>query len=308
MLYVLPPTLRRLLGRLGGPPSRRSRSPFDPSDWTTLDQIGLDLPSAAALLRGQPPGFGYRCFSRPKPGGGLRALAEPGPRLKPVQRQILTRLLSRAQPHPAALGFRRGASAADHAWAHAGAALVITADIADFFPETRAARVAVWWQAQGHGPALTELLTHLTTHRGALPQGAPTSPPLSNLVNVELDQALQALARHSGATYTRYADDLAWSWPDRARPPADFAQRVTALLGAAGYRLNPAKSWRVAARREAPLVAGLVLTPQGGVALPPELLATMRALEQSDRPHDQQRLAGYRAYQAMVERGRQTRA
>lgn len=302
MLDVLPPTLRRLLGHLAPGGRRDTASPFDTTDQITLAQLGLDRHTAAALLRGRPPGFGYRCFTRPKPGGGLRQLAEPGAQLKPVQRQILETLLSAAQPHPAALGFRRGASAADHAWAHAGAALVITADIADFFPETSAARVAAWWRAQGHSPALTELLTRLTTHRSALPQGAPTSPPLSNLVNVELDQALHAHARHSGAVYTRYADDLAWSWPDGAHPPTDFALRVTALLSAAGYRLNPSKSWRVATRREAPVVAGLVLTPQGGVTLPPVLLATMRALEHSTSTHDQQRLAGYRAYQTMVER------
>jgi hypothetical protein len=305
MLRVLPQTLRRLVGYVLPTTEPPAESVFSESDRELLDKIGLELGGLAAdLLAGRRPrGWGYRAFTQAKPGGGLRQLAEPDPPLKELQRQLVDAVLNKRQPHPAALGFRRGKSAADHAWAHAGAALVITADIADFFPSTHARRVQAWWRAQGCSEALARVLARLTTHRGALPQGAPTSPPLSNLVNVELDQALHAHARQGGAAYTRYADDLAWSWPDGAGPQSDFAQRVAALLGMAGYRLNPAKSWRVATRREAPVVAGLVLTPQGGVALPPELLAAMRALERSDDPRDRRRLEGYRAYQAMVEAG-----
>src|SRR5207237_495069 len=74
------------------------------------------------------------------------------------------------------------------------------------------------------------LLTLLTTLDGGLPQGAPTSPGLSNFVNRELDARLAARAAVAGARYTRYCDDLAFSWPAGWGPPSGFERNVRAAL------------------------------------------------------------------------------
>src|SRR5438034_755250 len=68
------------------------------------------------------------------------------------------------------------------------------------------------------------LLTKLCTHDGSLPQGAPTSPRLSNLVNHRLDARLFALARKRNVAYSRYADDITISGA------SDEKHRPTALI------------------------------------------------------------------------------
>ncbi|MBN1285074.1 MAG: RNA-directed DNA polymerase [Anaerolineae bacterium] len=304
MWHRLPYALRKL---------RQTLIPirYEPPDyalWNLQARLGLTPAEVSRLAMPGPfpPRFRYRHFTVPKKDGGRREICAPGPRLKEVQRQILRAYLDPRAPHPAAMGFRRALSIADHAWAHAGAAIIITADIEDFFPSTRARRVAAWWAAQGFNDAEVHLLTRLTTYRGSLPQGAPTSPALSNLVNAELDAALHRRAQQSGGVYTRYCDDLAFSWPDGGRPPADFEPAVRAALLGAGYRLHSGaeKGWQMWARRDEPEVTGLVLTRRGGVALPPPLYARMRSLARSDDPHDAARLAGYKGYELMIRKRR----
>lgn len=259
------------------------------------------------------PHFGYRHFTKPKADGSPRQLAEPDPRLKAVQQSILTRCLTPQSPHPAALGFRRGKSTADHAWAHAGAAVIISADVADFFASTQADRVEQWWRdyfptqyaysphADPDPPA--RLFRLLTTHRGGLPQGAPTSPALSNLVNLTLDARLERRAAQSGGRYTRYGDDLAFSWRGQNRPPADFERGVRAALAAFGYVLNSRKGWQVYSANDEPTITGVILTRDGRVVLPPQMRATMRRLAKSADLYDHSRLEGYRAYEHMITRG-----
>lgn len=271
-------------------------------DALLLAQLGLDAATARRVLSpgAPPPAMRYRHFTLPKRDGSPREVLEPGPQLKATQRRLLGLLCD--EPHPAALGFRRGHSIADHAWAHAGAALIVTADIQDFFPSTAQGRVAAWWQQQGYGEIEVRLLTRLTTYQGALPQGAPSSPPLSNLVNRELDAALERYVKASGGSYTRYVDDLALSWPAGCRLPAGLEAGVRKRLREVGYTLHPRKGWHVWHRHEQPELTGLVLRRNGGVELPESLKRIMRTLAQSQHPHDRARLAGYQGYEAMVRR------
>jgi hypothetical protein len=245
------------------------------------------------------PHFHYRHFTKPKRGAGRREIAAPDSKLKRVQQQILARYLRRQKPHPAALAYRRGKSTADHAWAHAGAEILISADVEDFFPNTHAWRIEDWWRERVDED-LARLLVRLTTYRGGLPQGAPTSPALSNLVIFELDERLTQRAEAAGARYTRYCDDLAFSWQHGAAPPADFEAGVRGVLHEFGYALHPEKGWRVQHRHDEPKVVGLILTRQGRVRLPDEVRQTMHTLARSDDPRDLDRLAGYRGYAAMI--------
>lgn len=131
--------------------------------------------------------------------------------------------------------------------------------------------------AQGwRGEALAALM-RLCTYRDALPQGAPTSPCLSNLVNAELDADLTELARRAGARYTRYADDLTFSW-SAGDVPAYFESKLGVILRAAGYAVQPCKAWRVWRLAQSPQVTGLVLGADGGVSAPPALRRRVRWL------------------------------
>jgi hypothetical protein len=247
------------------------------------------------------PHFRYRRFHKRKPDGGRRELAEPDPALKRLQYEIIRQYFAFEQPHPAAVAYQVGKSTADHVWAHAGAEVIVVADVQDFFPNTRAERVEAWWRQRADGDT-ARLLTLLTTDRGGLPQGAPSSPGLSNFVNLELDTRLAQRATLAGATYTRYCDDLAFSWAFGFGPPAGFEAGVRALLHEYGYALHPAKGWHAFDRRDEPEVTGVVLTRSGGVRLPDQLRAAMRELSRSRDPRDLQRLEGYAGYAAMVTR------
>ena len=258
------------------------------------------------LLRGKlPPRYQYRHFSVPKKDGGSRQLAEPGIDLKAMQHRILEFYLNRQKPHRAAVGYRRGMSVADHAWAHVGARTIITADIEDFFSSTTRYRVRQYWKSHpmAFNEASVQLLTNLTTYRGSLPQGAPTSPALSNLVNDEMDSRLHKLASQSSGHYTRYADDIVFSWQTRSRPPTDFEFMVRRILREYGYRLNAQKGWTTYSRSDEPEITGTVLKRNGTVDIPDAMLDVMGALADSDDEYDQFRLAGYEGYRKMVQRG-----
>jgi hypothetical protein len=202
-----------------------------------------------------------------KPDGRPRRLLAPSPALKRLQRRLLDNYLAGLPAHPCATAFGPGASIVRNARAHSRGALVATVDLRDFFESTRAARVRAFFAGQGwRGEALRTLM-RLCVFRDGLPQGAPTSPCLSNLVNVPLDERLQRLCRRSGAIYTRYGDDLTFSWAS-GRMPGGFQRTVEDHLSWAGYEVQPRKGWRVAPVASRPRVTGLVLRGGGRIGVP----------------------------------------
>ena len=163
------------------------------------------------LRRFQPH---YRDFTIPKRSGGTRRILAPDDDLKELQRRILRRLLDRLRAHPAAMGFERNRSIVSNAKAHVGRAAVLRMDVVDFFPSTSSQRVNRYFRRIGWNRQAARLLVRLCCHDGGLPQGAPTSPRLSNLVNYRLDARLAGMARTLGAVYTRYADDVTISFSE----------------------------------------------------------------------------------------------
>lgn len=211
--------------------------------------------------------YHYRHFEIAKGDGRPRGIAAPSAALKALQRRLLDRLLAPLPVHDNATAFRRGHSVVVNARRHAHQTLIATVDLCDFFGATRAGRVRRFFARQGWEGAALQALMRLCVYRDGLPQGAPTSPCLSNLVNVGLDQRLSDLAARTGALCTRYGDDLTFSWR-AARMPDGFRNAVEDALAAAGYAVQPAKGWRVSRIEERPRITGLILTGAGGVRVP----------------------------------------
>jgi hypothetical protein len=297
-------SLRSFIAALFGPKTgvrcgKRSAFPFA----DLLARLGLPQSALRDVLESDSlhPHFHYRHFHKPKRDGGRREIAAPDVKLKRVQHEIIARYFPTQEAHPAAIAYRKGKSTADHAWAHAGAKILVTADVEDFFPNTHAWRIEDWWRQRVEDD-LARLLTRLTTYRGGLPQGAPTSPGLSNFVNLALDTQLTERAEAAGARYTRYCDDLAFSWRRGTEPPSDFEAGLRGALHEFGYVLHPEKGFRVQSWRDEPEVVGVVLTRHGRVRLPDDVRRRMRVLAHSDDPRDADRLAGYRGYETMIAR------
>ncbi|MEZ4360596.1 MAG: reverse transcriptase family protein [Kofleriaceae bacterium] len=202
---------------------------------------------------GTGAGSAYVEFEVAKAKGGTRRLAAPRGPLRRAQRKILDELLAKVPQHDAAHGFVPGRSTVTNAAPHRAAALVIKTDLKDFFPTVHYRRVVGLFVALGYGVPVASALASLTTYRpmladgtvvwpGVLPQGAPTSPALANLSCRRLDARLAALAAKVGAAYTRYADDLTFSF---AAPPAVAVGRffwwVDGVCQQEGFLEHPAK-------------------------------------------------------------------
>ena len=218
----------------------------------------------------------WRTFSIPKRRGGIRTITTPERSLKWLQRSVLQVLTHLFPRHRCAVGFERGKSVVTHASAHAGKRWVYAVDVQDFFPSITRSRVYGMLRAKPFEASepVARILANLVTHDGALPQGAPTSPVLANLLCRRMDARLFKWARERGYTYTRYADDLAFS-TNRAEFPEADRETIAEIIAGEGFTVHPEK------RKFMPwhgrqLVTGLVVNRKANV--PRETVRGLRAL------------------------------
>ncbi|GAB3866143.1 reverse transcriptase family protein [Dactylosporangium cerinum] len=204
---------------------------------------------------------------------GERLIEAPKSRLKAIQRRVLDDLLGPLPVHAAAHGFVPGRSVHTFAALHAGQAALVRLDLRAFFTSVTAGRIYGLFRTAGYPEPVAHTLTALCTTRTPhavsgrlehrtphLPQGAPTSPALANLVAFRLDRRLTGLAARRGLVYSRYADDLAFSG-SRA---SGLVAAVTAVAQDEGFRVNPAKT-RVRGRGDRQQLAGLVVNAHPAV-------------------------------------------
>ncbi|HEU4535617.1 MAG TPA: reverse transcriptase family protein, partial [Polyangiaceae bacterium] len=198
--------------------------------------LGVTLPALRWMTyhRDVDTGSHYRRWSIPKRDGSSRTITAPKRYLKEAQRWALRNVFEKFAVHGNAHGFLAGRSIVTNAAPHAGADLLVKVDVKDFFPSVSWRRVKGLLRKGGLPEGVATLLALLATEaprepmtvRGrthfvatgprALPQGAPTSPAITNALCVRLDRRLSGLARAFGFRYTRYTDDLTFSW---RRPP-----------------------------------------------------------------------------------------
>jgi hypothetical protein len=270
----------------------------------------------------------YRRFTIPKRDGTERAIWAPMPRLKDAQRWVLRNIAERLPVHGAAHGFLPGRSIVSNAGAHADPAFVVKMDIKDFFPTVTLPRVKGVFRKAGYREPVALLLALICTesprevveHDGktyyvalgprCLPQGAPTSPALTNTLCLRLDQRLSGLARALGWRYTRYADDLTFSLPGGHQGPP----RVGTLLGSAqriveaeGFAVHPEKT-AVARRGARQKITGLIVNGAAPPRVPREYRRQLRAAvhnraagKKSPTGDSQTTLAGAVAYVSMTD-------
>jgi RNA-directed DNA polymerase len=249
-----------------------------------------------------------------KRSGERRLLEIPKQELKALQRKILSALLlPYATAHPDAFGFVRGRGVLDHARRHIGANWLLGLDLRDWFSSIVAARVHVQFVRLGATSSVANALTKLCTHvppnsvlakgdlsgeRSArlriphLPQGAPTSPMLANLVSHRLDQRLHALAAKLDLRYSRYADDLALSPQpgSRARSPVRVAELVKRIALIESFAINDEKT-RIQTALGRLYLTGVVINERPNLARPQfdQLKARIHRYRQSAQADDEVR-------------------
>jgi RNA-directed DNA polymerase len=188
--------------------------------------FGVPYESVKAVIYPNPP---YRTFYIRKRNAAIRTIQEPRKRLKLLQLMALKFIESRAAPpKPCVQGFVNDRSIVTNAKRHLETRPhhLLNLDLEDFFPSITFFRVrGVFKKAPFHlSHEVATVLAQLCTYQNALPQGAPTSPMVSNLVCRSLDRDLMALARRHRTTYTRYADDITFSFS--VRDPRRLPQSI----------------------------------------------------------------------------------
>jgi RNA-directed DNA polymerase len=271
----------------------------------------------------------YIHFQIPKKTGGTREISAPLPRLKQAQQWILDNILEQIVLHPTAHGFRRGRSIITNAQPHVGAAVVINLDLQNFFPSISYGRVKGIFRSIGYSEAIATILGLICTEPDVteveldgrsyyiaqserhLPQGAPSSPALTNLLCRRLDRRLDRLASSRGFIYTRYADDLTFSTTDseKLREIGNILKGTQGIVTHEGLTIHPDKT-RVLRQSQQQEVTGVVVNQKLNVdrTTLKRFRATLYQIEKDGLAGKQwgqgkdllQSIAGFANYVAMV--------
>jgi len=215
----------------------------------------------------------YRSYSIPKKSGKKRVISAPRIFLKTVQRYILDCILTPLPIHQAAVGFVRGRNMAMGAAVHVGKRFLWNIDLENFFPSINQSRVKAAFEKIGYPSKAAYFLSGLCCLNGALPQGAPTSPALSNYIFSSIDEQISSIAKRNSISYSRYADDLSFS-SDRLISKI-FQSDVIKIVNENGFNINPSKCRLMGprCRRE---VTGLTVNEK--ISIPREKRRKLRSM------------------------------
>jgi RNA-directed DNA polymerase len=203
----------------------------------------------------------YQRFTIAKKTGGARLISAPMPRLKSAQHWILEHILKKVSVHEAAHGFMNAKSIVTNANPHLGADIVVNMDMKNFFPTITYERVKGVFRKMGYSQHIATLLALICTEPDILeteldgekwyvanserylPQGAPTSPMITNILCRKLDARLIGLSKKHGYKYTRYADDMTFSATGEGTKKVNLLlQGVHQIVADEGLIVHPDKT------------------------------------------------------------------
>ena len=241
----------------------------------------------------------YRSFTIPKKTGTGRKIDSPRVFLKVIQRFLLDYYLESLKIHPSVNSFIKKRSVLDNARVHNRKAYVGTIDIKNFFGSITLEMVKKLLLQSGYDRKEASLMSELCTLANVLPQGAPTSPILSNALLYQFDQSMDEFTKEKGLNYSRYADDLTISGNDREAVMKGLEKAELLLTSNYSLHINKDKS-RVVSFNGRQVVTGLVVNEK--VQLPRYKRRQIRAafhnasLKDKIDAQELNRLRGYYGY------------
>lgn len=249
--------------------------------------VGFKPKALAYLLYVRNQNSLYKPFSIPKASGGTRHILAPIDQLKLVQRRLASHLQNcldeieeKQTKKPSCVlshGFKKNFSILTNAENHLKRRWVFNLDLEDFFPCINFGRVRGYFIKNKHfdlNPNIATILAQIICHQNQLPQGAPTSPVVSNLIAGLLDIRLNRIAYKNRCSYTRYADDITFSTNLAEFPISigrkdshgqwEVSNKLAKEIVSSGFRINSKKT-RMQYRRSRQDVTGLVVNSEIGV-------------------------------------------
>jgi RNA-directed DNA polymerase len=212
----------------------------------------------------------YKSFSIPKRSGGTREISAPVSAIKVIQRNLKQVLEAVYTPKPATHGFVTGRSIVSNARLHKRRRYVLNIDLENYFPAIHFGRVRGMFMKNPYNlnDEVSTILAQICCHNKVLPQGAPTSPIVSNMICARLDAKLQQLAKEHQCTYSRYADDITFS-TNRSKFPlalahlseigqGEIGNELCSVIEENGFQINPKKT-RLQSKQQRQEVTGLTV-------------------------------------------------
>ncbi len=199
----------------------------------------------------------------PKANGTVRRLNVPCLRLRNIQRRIAGTILSQLPTSNYAKAYRLGVSLKSNAQPHVGKKYILKMDITDFFGSISFDQVySAAFNTRNFPKNIGVMLTTLCCYDGYLPQGAPTSPALSNLVLKNFDNCIGSWCEQRGISYTRYCDDMTFS---SDKPLYVCFEKVSRMLQEMGFTVNAKKTKFITAKNRMS-VTGLTVNEKVSVS------------------------------------------
>ena len=269
------------------------------------DSLDLPISVLKPWVKGLPDGYYYTTFKILKKNRrGHREINAPNHCLKAIQKNVYYKLLKPLNSHQAATAYITGKSILDNASPHVRQKVVVNIDLKDFFGSITSDTTYHYWLSLHWDVETAMILKNICCYAGSLPQGSPTSPSLSNLCNQHLDTRLQGMVGKNKGRYTRYSDDLTFSFSDPDIHRRGILYKIREILISQGYQIQEKKKIRVQRSHQRQTATGLIVNDK--INLSKKMRKRIRAMrhhlsEGTLSEKDALRLAGYESLIKMVD-------
>jgi len=218
------------------------------------DLLEIDLKRLYYHIYVVPESSRYTTFDIPKRRGGVRTISSPATPLKIIQRKLNQVLLQVYTPKPSVHSFLPNRSILSNAKVHAGRRNILNIDLESFFPSINFGRVRGLFMGTPYNlnPRVATILAQICCFNNQIPQGAPTSPIISNMICAKMDSELIKLAKANKSDYTRYSDDITFSTNLREFPSdcailndlgqIEIGVELNAIITQNGFKINDNKT------------------------------------------------------------------
>ncbi|PDY03423.1 RNA-dependent DNA polymerase [Bacillus cereus] len=231
----------------------------------------------------------YKTIHIPKKSGFTRTVHSPSMVLKAIQAWILRNILDPILVDPAATAFVKNTNIKDNVKRHNGNRFFLCMDIEDFFHSIGQNKVYQFFKGLGYNSHMSLVFSKFCTYDDYLPQGAVTSPSLSNLINIKLDRRIFGYCSSKNIVYSRYADDFTFSC-NNPHKLIKAKYMLEKIIEDEGYELNENKT-RILRPGNARKITGLIVAEDGKIGIGRKKKRLIRAniynLYNKDLPDDE---------------------